>query len=156
MQAILAVFILLAVTGCGIVRQREFQARVDELKAKSHEAGQQCNVTWPPGDPKTAVSRAKCQGDALAIIRPIAPYPDVLDLFIASRITIAERLQSGQLTIAQANEAIAAKRSELVAEEQRRQLAKRALAAQEDVAAASLAAAGPHSCTTIGNTVNCF
>jgi hypothetical protein len=156
MKFIFAVVISLAMAGCGIMRQRELQARIDELKAKSHEAGEQCNVLWPAGNPKTAISRAKCQGEALAIIRPIAPYPDVLDLFIASRIAIAERLQNGQMTVAQANEAIAAKRSELVAEEQRRQLARRSVAAQEDVAAASLAAAGPHSCTAIGNTVNCF
>jgi hypothetical protein len=136
--------------------RHELQARVDELKAKTQEAEQQCSITWPPGNPKTAVSRAKCQTDPLAIMRPVHPYPDLLDLFIASRMAIAERVQNGQMTIAQANEAIATKRSELVAEEQRRQLANRSVSAQENAAAASLVAAGPHSCTAIGNTVNCF
>jgi hypothetical protein len=156
MKAILAVLVALAVAGCGVIRQRELQARVDELKAKTKEAEQQCNVTWPAGNPKTAVPRARCQTEALAIMRPIAPYPDLIDLFIASRIAIAERVQNGQVTIAQANEAIATKRSEIIAEEQRRQLANRSVSAQENAAAASLAAAGPHSCTAVGNTVNCF
>jgi hypothetical protein len=155
MKAIVVVVIALAISGCGI-RQRELQARVDELKAKSHEASQQCNVTWPPGNPQTAMARTKCQTEAFEILRPIAPYPDLMDRFIASQITIAERVWNGRLTIAQANEQIAIKRSEFVAEEQRRNLANRSVGAQENVAAASLEAAGPHTCTATGNTVNCF
>src|SRR5260370_23041520 len=102
------------------------------------------------------MARAKCQADALAIMRTIMTYPDILDLFIASRLATAERVQNGQITIAQGNELIAAKQSELVAEEQRRTLANRSVIAQEGIATASLAAAGPHTCTRIGAAVNCF
>jgi hypothetical protein len=116
----------------------------------------QCELTYPAGNVKTAVARTKCQADAIAITRPISPYPDLLDLLIASRMAVAERVQSGQLTIAQANELIATKHSELVAEQGRRTLANRSVVAQEGIASASLAAAGPHTCTRIGSTVNCF
>jgi hypothetical protein len=156
MRILLVVAIAVLVSDCGLMRQRELQAQTEQLKAKSQAASQECDTTLPAGSPKTAMARAKCQTDALAILRPIMPYPDLMDLFIASRISIAERVQNGQLTIAQGNEIIAQKKSELVAEEQRRSLANRSISAQEDMASASLAAAGPRTCTAIGNTVNCF
>jgi hypothetical protein len=68
-------------------------------------------------------------------------------------MSIAEQVQNGQLTIAQANEMLANKNSAMFSEEQRRNLANRAVAAQESAAAA---AGAPVSCTKIGNTVNCF
>jgi hypothetical protein len=144
------------IAGCGLVRQRELQARNQELKAQAEAAAQRCETTVPAGNPKTAVARAKCQTEAWAILRPTMPYPDLLDLLIAKRLAIAEQVEKGQLTIAQGNEAIATARSEAIAEEQRRNLANRSVAAQEGIAAASASAAGPHSCTQYGNTVNCF
>jgi hypothetical protein len=156
MRVFIAILMSLTVAGCGLVRQRELQAQREELTARSQAATAQCDLTYPAGNVKTAVARAKCQTEAFAILRPIMPYPDLMDLLIASRIAIAERVQKGQLTIAQANELMAARRSELVAEEQRRNLANRAVIAQENIASASLAAAGPHTCMQIGSTVNCF
>src|SRR5262249_53334541 len=105
---------------------------------------------------KTAVARAKCQVDAVAILRPTVAHPDLLDSLMATRMSVAEQVQNGRLTIAQANEMMANKKSELVSEEQRRNLANRAVVAQESAAAASWAASGPVSCTKTGNTVNCF
>jgi hypothetical protein len=146
--------------GCGIARQHELQARNEELKAQSVAAQQQCNQTYPAGNPKTAVARAKCQTEAFAILRPMMPYPDLMDLLIANRMEVAERVQSGKLTIAQANEILAIKRSEAVAEEQRRWNANRSVAAQEQSATAAtigaFAANAPRTCTAFGNTVNCF
>jgi hypothetical protein len=103
MKIVLALITATALAGCGAMKQRELQARVDELKAQSQAAAQECDATLPGGNPKSAMARAKCQTEAIAIMRPVAPYPDILDLFIASRIAIAERVQNGQLTIAQAN-----------------------------------------------------
>jgi hypothetical protein len=84
------------------------------------------------------------------------PYPDLWDVYIASRIVIAERVQKGQISIAEGDEAFAQKRSDLAAEEQRRLLANRSVAAQENIASASLQAAGPRSCIQASNTVTCF
>lgn len=148
-----AVALSLILAGCGLARQHELQVRYEQLKADAYAAAQRCDETIPAGNPKTAVARAKCQTEAWAILRPTMPYPDLLDLLIAKRIAIAERVEKGQITISEANEAIAAARSEATAEEQRRQLANRSIAAQEGLAAA---ATSPHSCTKYGNTVNCF
>jgi hypothetical protein len=150
--------VLIGVTlaGCGLTGQQELQARKDELNAQSKAAMESCNETHPGGNPKTAVARAKCQTEAMAIRLPIMTYPDLLRSFIATRMVVAEQVQDGKLTIAQGNEIVANKLSEMVTEEQRRNLANRSVRAQEGIAAASLASAGPHTCTSFGNTVNCF
>jgi hypothetical protein len=153
MRILLFVLIVALLSNCGIIREREMRAQAEELKARSVAAAQACDSTVPAGNPKTAMARAKCQTDALAIMRPIMPFPDLMDLSIASRIATAERIQSGQITIAQGNEIVAQRQSELIAEEQRRSLANRAVYAQETMASA---AAAPRTCTAIGNTVNCF
>ena len=142
--------------GCGIARQREMQARNDALKEQSRIAMEDCNTKLPKGNPKTAIVRAQCVNDALVIMRPIFPYPDLLDLSMAHRLAVAERYQKGQITGPQANEELAQKNSELTAEEQRRLLANRSVGAQESMAAASIMAAGPKTCTRIGNSVNCY
>jgi hypothetical protein len=151
-----AALIVLLVAGCGLIRQRELQERSAQLRAQSTAAAQVCDERFPKGQVKTAVARTQCVNDALAILRPIMPHPDLLDLNLATRTALAEKVQKGQLTLAQANEEMMRKQSEMIAEEQRRVLANRSVRAQETVADASLQAAGPHSCTRIGNTVNCF
>jgi hypothetical protein len=143
-------------SGCGLVRQQEMKARAEALQAQSAAATQECEVKFPKGNPKAAMDRTRCMNNAQLILRPLAPYPDLMDLYLASNMAIAERLQKGQITIAQANEEIARKSAEITSEQQRRMLADRSVSAQEDMAAASARAAGPHSCTRIGNTVNCF
>jgi hypothetical protein len=57
----------------------------------------------------------------MRILRPIMLYPDLLELQLATNMSVAEKVQNGQLTVAQANEAIAQKFSEVNAEEQRRE-----------------------------------
>jgi hypothetical protein len=154
--AIAATVLSLSLAGCGIARRQELQERNARLKAESAAATQACNERFPKGQVKTVVVRIQCLNDAFAILRPMMPYPDLMDLNMATRVAIAERIQSGQVTMAQGNEEMMRKQSEIVSEEQRRLLANRAVRAQENIADASLQAAGPHSCTQIGNTVNCF
>jgi hypothetical protein len=137
------------ITGCGLIRQQEIKERNAALKQQSEAATQQCDAKLPSGNPKIAVARAKCQVDAYNIMRPAVTYPDLMDLFLTRRMVVAEQVEKGQITVAQANELIAAKQSEIVAEEQRRNLANRSVAAQES-------AAGPVSCTRFGNTVSCY
>jgi hypothetical protein len=87
-----------------------------QLKDQSAAATQACDVNFPPGQRKTALARAKCQVTAIAILRPIERYPDLMDQFLATRILVGERIQSGKITIAEGNVAIAQKRSELISE----------------------------------------
>lgn len=100
--------------------------------------------------------RADCMNRAARILAPILPYPDLLELQLAANASIAERVQSGQMTIAQGNEAIAQKFAELNTEEQRRLLADRSVNAQESAAAASWQASRPKTCMGGPAVVGCF
>jgi hypothetical protein len=166
MRVSVVVLISLMVAGCALARQQqeaqELKARREalnareDLNARVQAASERCEFAYPDINAKTVVPRATCKAEALAILRPMMPYPDLLDSFNASRMAIAERVQKRQLTVAQADELIVTRRSELAAEEQRRMLANKAAIAQDNLAAASFSAAGPHTCTQTGNTVNCL
>jgi len=117
----------------------------------------------PTGNPKIAFARAQCVNGAFAILQPTIPYPDLLQVYMADHLAIAEDVQAGRTSILQANAILARKWSELVAEEQRRGLANRAVVAQEQstvaasaAAAASWRAAGPRTCNYGAGTVTCL
>jgi len=57
-----------------------------QLKAQSAAAMEACDVNFPPGQQRTALARAKCQVAAIAIMRPVTTYPDLMDQFLAIRV----------------------------------------------------------------------
>jgi hypothetical protein len=73
-----------------------------------------------------------------------------------TRLALAEKVQAGKMTIIERNQQFSQFHSQIIAEEQRRMLANRAVGAQESAAAAQWRASNPVSCTKIGNTVNCY
>jgi hypothetical protein len=137
------IFLLLGfcIAGCAMMQERETKARNEELIAQAKEATAACNEKLPAGNPKTAVARAQCQKDAAAIARPTNIYPDLMDTFWATRMRVAEDVQGGKLTIAQGNEIISNKNTELTTEGQRRIAADRAVSAQENANRAAIFAA---------------
>jgi len=110
----------LMVGGCSLFGESKPKATPEELRAQSLAAARECDLAWPPADRKAAVARAKCHVAAWEILRPTMTYPDILDALIAKRIAIAERVEKGELTVAQGNEAATKARAEAVAEEERR------------------------------------
>lgn len=147
---------VIALCGCGIAARQQAQQQVGDARNRAAAGLQECEAKHPPATPKIAVRRAECINQALALLRPTIPYPDLLDVFMASHMSIAERYQNGQLTFAQANEMIAQKRSEITAEEHRRVSLDRAVAAQQQAASAQERASRGTTCTRFGNTVTCF
>jgi hypothetical protein len=106
------------------------------------------------GVPATAVVRAECMNDAMAIMRPTwGRSADLVNGWMAHRVVVAEKLQKGQITVALANEELANSWTQVIDEEQRRNLANRSVGAQE-LAARNIG--GPTSCTKFGNTVSCY
>jgi hypothetical protein len=67
---------------------------------------------------QNALMRAQCVNDAMNVLLPVVPYPDLLRTLMAYRLAVVEQYQSGKITLAQANAAIAQKVSELTSEEQ--------------------------------------
>ena len=96
----------------------------------------------------TAVEHTRCFTDAANTLS-MGANQDLWDALLASMLANAERVDKGQMTPAQANEANAQKRVELTAEEQRRRLANQAAIARaaEVNAAMSQAAAAQRSAT---------
>jgi hypothetical protein len=116
--------------GCGLAREAQLQR---EQEAKYKETLKACATMQP-------VRWAQCQTEAenqyFGALKNSA-YGDLLTLKQAKRAEIASRLQSGQITKAQADVELASLNSQLVSEAQRRQATNRIAAAQESAAAAA-------------------
>jgi hypothetical protein len=138
--------------GCGLIAAKERQEAIAKARAEQEAIFAECDTKYP----KTRgnfVNRAKCRQAGLELYRPLVPYPDLLQQDIAMRMVMAEKMDAGQITLAQAELEGAQLHSQIVAEEQRRSLASRSVNAQESAAAAAWKGT---SCTRIGNTVNCY
>ncbi len=143
----------LLLSGCGDDASRELQPRADVLNAQSAAASRACDDTNPAGNPKAALARAKCQVEAAAIRRPIVRYPDLLDAYIATRLSVAEQVQAGKITAVRASDIVASRISKLVLEEKRR---NRAGQPSSDDQTESIVFASPHSCTRVANGGECL
>ena len=166
----------LALTGCAIAPraqaddQAKQQAAVNpQLIEQSKAAMAACDAKFPAGDPKTAVVRRKCINDGFAIRLPtFGPDQDLVRGVMADSMVIAEQVQSGKITIAEGNAAIAEKWSKAVTESQRRANSKDSVLAQQSAAAAQQQAVAPadgaavapvdlpgFTCTQNGNMTTC-
>ena len=114
----LNLFVLsLALYGCAVAPrvqaddQAKQQAAVNaQLIEQSKAAMAACDAKFPAGDSKTAVVRRKCINDGFAIKLPtFGPDQDLVRGVMADSIVIAEQVQSGKMTIADGNAAIAEK-----------------------------------------------
>ena len=108
------------IAGCAGQRGPMGEAEAKQLQDQSYAAARKCDVTYSPNDAKVAVARAKCHTEAWNILRPTMPYPEVLDKLIAKRIEIGQKVQNGEITVAQASAAIEKARADAAAEEQQR------------------------------------
>ena len=76
-----------------------------------------CDAKFPAGDATTAVVRRKCINDGFAIKLPIfGPDQDLVRGVMADSMVIAGQVQTGKMTIAGGNSAIAEKWSKAVTE----------------------------------------
>ena len=65
----------------------------------------------------TFVARAKCRNDAENLARSVYPYPDLLDLRLATRLSLAWKTDRGEISNQQASLEFE-KTSALIAEEE--------------------------------------
>lgn len=153
---ILIVFLtIFLLTGCGAIARRERDEQQKLAVAQMQAGFEQCRARFPDGS-KQFVAKQQCDSAAAQAIRPFLTYPDLFDRDQSERAVIAERLQAGRMTLAEANQAAAESKSKIAEDEQRRNLANRSVGAQESAAAAAWRASAPVSCTRTGNTTNCY
>lgn len=164
MRRLLVVLLALALTSCAASKLQEQLEKRAVAEKEYQNAKSECDQKIPPpGTAKTAGARAQCVNDAVAVLMPTTRYPDVLQLFMAQNLDIAEQIQSGHLTPIQGNAAVAQKWSEAMAESQRRGVAlvgavaqTQAAAAASSQAMASWRATGTRTCNYGNGTVTCY
>lgn len=123
-------------SGCGLAARQERQEQMAAATAAMQRGFEDCKAQFPEGT-KNMIDKNKCNATAALGIRPFTSYPDLFDKYWATRAVIAERVQAGKMTVAEANQEATQTQSDIAAEEQRRNLANRSVGAQESAAAAA-------------------
>jgi hypothetical protein len=90
------------------------------LQSQKDEAIGRCHAQYPTFERSTAVARVKCENSAFDLMRPALGNDDLFVLHHTSAVVIAERYQNGQLTEAEAQQQLAALRSQIINEADRR------------------------------------
>ena len=152
MRAFKTSMLCLLVGGCMMTAQQQQQERIAQIKAESDRIFAECDTKFKKVKGQF-VNRATCMQPGLNLYRPLTPYADLLDQEIALRMAVAEKLDSGKMTIAEGDLALTQGHSQVASEEQRRNASNRSVAAQEEAAANS---GRGFSCIRSGSTVNCF
>ena len=150
-----AVVLCVLLSGCGLARMQERQAQTKAAMEASASGIAACKAQYPDEN-KDFVVRVKCASEAAKVARPFVSYPDLFDKSWATSAVLAEELEAKKITRAQAELQLSQTNSEIIAEEQRRNLASRSVAAQESVASATWAASRPVTCNRVGNSTTCF
>jgi hypothetical protein len=97
--AALAVCMLLA--ACGAVRQA-IEEEVDPAPANLNDALTECRNAFPDQITQ-AVARAASVVKATELVRPLLPFPELLDQENALRKLLAEQVQSGKISLLERN-----------------------------------------------------
>jgi hypothetical protein len=118
-----------------------------EAKANMAQAREACAVE------KSAVAKANCLNAVdNEYIRPRLRTTDLLDLYQAERAALAEKVDAGAMTPAEAALKLAQMKTEIISEDQRR--------SNNAAMAAAATMAGSTTCNTYGNgygvTTNCY
>jgi hypothetical protein len=153
MWRIIATCVIASVlAGCGLAARQAQAEKAAAITETVKAEVETCKAQYSEL-PKDAIARAKCFNAADTTFKQIASYPDLVDLRIAKRAEIAERVSAGKITRAEGVLEFSHMQTNLIDEEQKRSLADRSVRVQEISAAAAMA---PTSCTRFGNTVTCF
>lgn len=137
--AVLVLTLSMIVAGCAAVRSSNLEAATEAAQRE---------VAKCPSAPRAEFAR--CANEITnRTIKPLHPYPDLVDVVSTARLSLAVKVDRGEMSKEDADMQFAKLQSDVVGEVERRRLARRSVRAQES-------AGGPVSCTTIGNTVTCF
>lgn len=149
--------ISLALYGCGISQHIQAEQPAKQSAVPSAQLIQQskaamaaCDTQFPAGEPRTAVARRKCINDGIAIRMPtFGPDQDLVRAVLADSMVVAEKVQTGQMTIAEGNAAMAKKWTQAVTESQQRAHSKDSVLAQQSAAAAQQQVPRPANGATV-------
>lgn len=115
--AVLSLCILLA--ACGAVRQAVEEQAVEPASANLNDALAECRNAFPDQIAQ-ATARASCVIKATELVRPLLPFPDLLDRENALRKSLAEQVQAGTISLLERNIQIQKLHAQLLEEERSR------------------------------------
>ena len=98
-RVVVFIFIAVGMAGCGLVARQKEAERVAAINQQVKDAVASCQATYSEL-PKDAIVRARCFNDADKIHRQIATYPDLVDLRMAKRMEVAERIARREKSLA--------------------------------------------------------
>jgi hypothetical protein len=159
MRALLTLFAAAAwLAACSSMQDRQ-QERMAELRQHVETEKQDCDNLYPRdlGGPQHYSHRARCLNEVEArLLRPLDPFPDLLDQKLAARKALAAELDAGRISEAQANARLVEKIAQIAAEERRRTARTSAISADATAALAQQRTALGTTCTTLDAAVSCF
>src|SRR5260370_41167266 len=132
------------------------QEALDAALSNANAALAQCRYAHPD-EITHAVARAACITKATELLRLTLPFPDLLDQENALRKSLAEQVQSRNLSLLERNRQITKFHSKMLAEEQSRLLANPTADAKVSAAATQWRLSNPRSLATLaGNQPKCY
>ncbi len=141
---------MLSLGACGVARPAQEEK---DRSANLQSALSNCETATF----KTRLERSRCIGNAEeAYLVPGSPVADLIRVKIATRNSIAERLDMGKITQAEADLETAKAASELVGEAKQRSASSRIAQAQENAADAAAARNKPVTCYGGPQFASCF
>jgi hypothetical protein len=156
MRLLMVTVACVLIAGCGSSHQADQQEAPDSTLDDMNEALAACRRTYPD-EITQAVARGACVNRAIAPLRPLLRFPDLLDQEIALRKSLAEQVQNNKVSLLDRLVQITELHKKMLAEEQSRVSANPSVPAQETVAAALWRGSNPASCANLGgNTQHCF
>ena len=81
-------------SGCQLARQADSEKARETTLAAVREAVEACHSQKLP----TFVARAKCRNDAENLARSVYPYPDLLEMRLATRLSLAEKTDRAEIS----------------------------------------------------------
>lgn len=147
--------VCVVLAGCGTSRLPG-QEEADVAPVSLNDALAECRYAYPDQITQ-AVARAACIVKATEALRPLLPFPDLLDQENALRKSLAEQVQGGKISLIERNRQMTKFHSKMLLEEQSKLQANPSVDAKVSAAATQWRLSNSDGCTSLGgNTANCF
>jgi hypothetical protein len=152
----MAMVVLVAVlAGCSISRQIE-QDESAPTPLNLNEALAECRNGYPDQITQ-AVARTACVIKTTEQLRPLLPFPDLLDRENAFRKSLAEQVQNGSISLLERNLHMTKFHASIVSEEEARLKEKPTEAGATSLAVKQWRLSNQDGCTSLGgNSANCY
>ncbi|WGS22789.1 MULTISPECIES: hypothetical protein [unclassified Bradyrhizobium] len=104
-----------------------------------------------------AVARASCVVKAMDLVRPLLPFPELLDRENALRRSLAEQVQGGKISLLERNLQMQKLHLQILEEERSRQSSAPADSGKQPLAVTQWRQSNPEVCGRLGgDTANCY